>query len=37
VFDRFGWPATVAGIGAALALAAVLAFNLRLPKPASVP
>jgi predicted MFS family arabinose efflux permease len=37
VFDRFGWLATVAGIGVALALAAVLAFTLRLPKPASPP
>src|SRR5262249_2594874 len=33
VFDRFGWPATVAGVGAALALAAALAFTLRLPGP----
>jgi YNFM family putative membrane transporter len=31
VFDRWGWPATVAGIGAALAVAAVLAPRLRLP------
>jgi predicted MFS family arabinose efflux permease len=29
VFDRFGWPATVAGIGAALALAALLAAMLK--------
>jgi predicted MFS family arabinose efflux permease len=29
VFDRFGWPATVAGVGAALALAALLAARLR--------
>ncbi|MDQ7248350.1 MFS transporter [Dongia sedimenti] len=28
LFDRFGWPACVAGIGAALALAALLAFRL---------
>jgi YNFM family putative membrane transporter len=28
-FDRFGWPASVAGVGMALALAAVLGFNLR--------
>lgn len=29
LFDRFGWAACVAGIGAALAAAAVLAFQLR--------
>jgi predicted MFS family arabinose efflux permease len=29
VFDRLGWPATVGGVGAALALAAVLAGLLR--------
>jgi len=29
-FDRLGWPACVAGIGIALALAALLAFRLRL-------
>jgi predicted MFS family arabinose efflux permease len=29
VFDRLGWPATVGGIGAALALAALLAGFLR--------
>ena len=28
-FDRFGWPASVAGVGVALAIAAVLGFNLR--------
>ena len=28
-FDRFGWPASVAGVGLALASAAVLGFNLR--------
>ena len=28
-FDRFGWPASVAGVGLALAFAAVLGFNLR--------
>jgi YNFM family putative membrane transporter len=28
-FDRFGWPASVAGVALALALAAVLGFNLR--------
>jgi YNFM family putative membrane transporter len=31
LFDRFGWPACVAGIGAALALAAVLAVRLTMP------
>lgn len=31
VFDRFGWPACVAGIGLALAVAAALAAGLRLP------
>ncbi|MES1150401.1 MAG: MFS transporter [Dongia sp.] len=31
VFDRLGWPACVLGIGIALALAALLAFRLRLP------
>jgi predicted MFS family arabinose efflux permease len=31
LFDRFGWAACVAGIGAALALAALLAARLRLP------
>lgn len=31
VFERWGWPATVAGIAAALALASVLAGRLRLP------
>ena len=29
VFDRLGWPATVAGVGAALALAALLTLKLR--------
>jgi YNFM family putative membrane transporter len=28
-FDRFGWPAAVAGVALALALAAILGFNLR--------
>jgi YNFM family putative membrane transporter len=28
LFDRFGWPACVAGVGAALAVAALLAFRL---------
>ena len=31
VFDRFGWPACVLGIGIALALAALLATYLRAP------
>lgn len=31
IFDRFGWGACVAGVGAALALAAVLARNLKAP------
>jgi YNFM family putative membrane transporter len=30
LFDRFGWPACVAGIGGALATAAVLALRLRM-------
>jgi MFS transporter, YNFM family, putative membrane transport protein len=29
VFDRFGWPSCVAGIGASLAIAALLASRLR--------
>jgi predicted MFS family arabinose efflux permease len=29
IFDRFGWPACVAGIGASLAIAALLASRLR--------
>ena len=29
VFDRYGWPACVAGIGVSLALAALLASRLR--------
>ena len=33
LFDRFGWPACVAGIGAALAVAALLAFRLKMPAP----
>ena len=28
-FDRFGWPASVAGVALALAVAAILGFNLR--------
>jgi predicted MFS family arabinose efflux permease len=31
LFDRFGWPACVAGIALALGAAAVLTFRLRLP------
>ena len=31
LFDRLGWPACVAGVGAALALAVLLATRLRLP------
>src|SRR5437762_10641948 len=31
LFDRFGWAACVAGIGVALALAALLAFRLKMP------
>jgi predicted MFS family arabinose efflux permease len=31
MFDRLGWEACVAGIGASLAVAALLAFRLRLP------
>jgi predicted MFS family arabinose efflux permease len=34
VFDLFGWAACVAGIGVALALAALLAIRLRTPAPA---
>jgi MFS transporter, YNFM family, putative membrane transport protein len=30
VFDRFGWPASVAGVGLALALAALLAARLKI-------
>ncbi len=35
VFDRLGWGATVAGIGIALALAALLAVRLKIPAPAA--
>ncbi len=31
LFDRFGWPACVAGIGGALAVACVLAVGLTRP------
>jgi len=31
LFDRFGWTACVAGVGAALAMAAVLTTQLKLP------
>ncbi len=34
LFDRFGWAACVAGIGAALVVAALLAFRLKMPAPA---
>jgi len=34
LFDRFGWAACVAGIGAALLLAALLAFRLKMAAPA---
>jgi predicted MFS family arabinose efflux permease len=34
LFDRFGWAACIAGVGAALAVAALLAFRLKLPAPA---
>src|SRR5512145_2872855 len=34
LFDRFGWAACVAGIGAALVAAALLAFRLKMPAPA---
>ena len=34
LFDRFGWAACVAGIGVALALAALLAFRLKMAAPA---
>jgi YNFM family putative membrane transporter len=37
VYDRFGWAACVAGIGAALAAAALLAVFLRMPAPAKAP
>jgi predicted MFS family arabinose efflux permease len=29
IFDRYGWPACVAGIGASLAIAALLASRVR--------
>jgi MFS transporter, YNFM family, putative membrane transport protein len=35
LFDRFGWAACVGGIGAALGLAALLAFRLRMPAPSA--
>jgi MFS transporter, YNFM family, putative membrane transport protein len=37
VFDRFGWTACVAGVGASLALAAWLAARLRAPAEAALP
>ena len=36
LFDRFGWPACVAGIGVALGLAAVLALRLKMSAPATL-
>jgi predicted MFS family arabinose efflux permease len=33
VFDRFGWPSCVAGVGIALILAAVFALRLKMPLP----
>jgi MFS transporter, YNFM family, putative membrane transport protein len=35
LFDRFGWPATVAGVGVALVLAAAFAVNLCAPRSAN--
>ncbi|WFU15235.1 MFS transporter [Bradyrhizobium sp. CB3481] len=35
LFDRFGWPACVAGVGAALCVAALLAARLRLDPPSA--
>ena len=35
LFDRFGWTATVVGIGVALAVAAVLTLHLRTPDTAN--
>ena len=37
VFDRFGWAACVAGIAAALALVALLAFRMQLPADERIP
>ncbi len=37
LFDRFGWAACVAGIGVALAAAALLAVRLKKPRPAAMP
>ncbi|MDX1375989.1 MAG: MFS transporter, partial [Burkholderiales bacterium] len=37
LFDRFGWQACVAGIGVALALAALLAVRLTVPAPHALP
>jgi MFS family permease len=36
IFDRFGWSACVAGIGLALAVAALLAQQLKMSAPRSV-
>src|SRR5438876_9910428 len=35
LFDRFGWAACVGGIGAALGLAALLAFRMKMPAPST--
>ena len=37
IFDRLGWPASVAAIGASLGLAALLATNLVLPGASELP
>ena len=37
LFDRFGWVACIAGVGAALAAAGLLAVRLRMPAPAPQP
>jgi YNFM family putative membrane transporter len=37
IYDRFGWASCVTGIGAALAVAALLALFLRMPAPAKAP
>jgi hypothetical protein len=36
LFDRLGWAACVAGIGAALGLAALLAFRLKMSTPVPI-
>jgi hypothetical protein len=37
LFDHFGWTACVAGVGASLALAALLTARLTLTQPAGFP